>query len=585
MTNRFLAIFLVVLILCCPGLVFAESESAESTEETVPVPDRYDWSAIQTLITAPRDQALPPVITDKQGNFHIYHLDWKSATVHHVAVNTDGQVFLERQAELPHIDEETFLKATPFSDGLTLLWTTVDNEGNWQMYTAFWPEQGALGEIHRLDYNISHPNQIIDTRTGLARLVLGFSFAMDDQGNMHISMMGGLPREMRAMYILFDKDLKMVRTEGVPPRRTWVRDRRAFSGGQIITDSDGFAYILNDLTGRMYLDIICPDGGHETVDLGPALFNLAGLGSGGLYTVRRVGPVMDMDEDGVIHIVYNHLTKPPTLTPHIVDVAYIQVKDGEVVLDKIITNRMGVSHYATVTANGGKVYIVWEETSGNTHELYYSILNYQGEILSDFNRMTWEQAYSRLGFIHADEQGDLHSFWWRPARDGHDRLAYKNTLNPVPDSIWLQLGFDPYDPDSTLLGQLFYYGIMTIITGIGQVVANLHLLLLVVALLFVLYKLQVLDFLLERPWTLFLMLLVLMYPLMPRISATESAFALTGGYQFFVWLAAVALSSAMMILFKIRPNSTLNLVLGCCLWLLTAVLMQMVPIVPMAFAI
>ncbi len=582
MTKKILAGLLAALFLFVSGPMLAESETAE---EKISLPERYDWSAIQTLLIAPRAQELPPVATDEQGNFHAYSLDRESATIEHVAVNTRGEIFIQRQAELPHIDEDTLLAATPFSHGLTLLWSTIDSDGNWQLYTAFWDEQGSLGDTQRLAYNISHPNQIIDTRAGLSRVMLGLSVAMDKDGRMHISMMGGIPREMRAIYILFDTDLEMIRAEGVPTGRSWIRDRRAFSGGQIIVDAQGTAYILNDFSGRMYMDIVQPDSSPHTVDLGPSTFNLAGFGSGGLYTVRRVGPVMDIDEEGTVHIVYNNLTKPPSLTPHIVDVGYIQVRDGQVVLDKIITNQMGVSHYPTVTANGGRVYIAWEETSGSTHELYYSVLDYQGDILSGFKRLTWEQAYSRLGFIYADDQGELHAFWWRPDRDGQDRLAYKNTVNPVPYTIWLQLGFDPYDPDSTLTGQLFYYGIMTIISSIGQVVANLHLMLLVIGLLFILYKLQVLDFLLERPWTLFLMLLVLMYPLMPRISAAESAFAMTGGYHFFVWLAAAGMSSAMMMLLKIRPNSTLNLVLGCCFWLLAAVMMQMVPIVPMSFAI
>ena len=582
MRKKLLAGFLAVLLLFVASPLLAESET---TEEEILLPGRYDWSAIQTMLIAPRAQELPPVMTDEQGNFHAYNLDRESGVIEHVAVNTHGELFIQRQTELPYIGEETLLAATPFAGGLTLLWSTSDSQGNWQMYTAFWDEANDLGDVQKLAYNVSQPTQVIDTSSGLMRVMLGLNVVMDKQGNMHVSLTGGLPRELKAIYMLFNSDLEMVRADGVGARHTFLRYSGAFSGGQIIVDDEGTAYVLNDITGRVYLDIIPPQGNQQTIQVANAAYHLAGFGSGGLYTVRRVGPVMYLDEDGVIHIVYNNLTKPPTLTPHIVDVAYAQVRDGKVVHEKIITNQMGVSHYGTVTANGGKVYIAWEETSGNTHELYYSVLNYQGEILSEFNRLTWEQVYSRLGFIHADDQGELHAFWWRPDRDGQDRLAYKNTANPVPYTIWLRLGFDPYDPDSTLAGQLIYYGIMTIITSIGQLVANLHVLLLVIALLFVLYKLQLLDFLFERPWTLFLMLLVAMYPLMPRVSEAESAFALTSGYQLFVWLTAAVLSSALMLLFKIRPNSTLNLVLGCCLWLLAAVLMQMVPIVPMAFAI
>ena len=580
MTQKLLAGLLALLFLFNPGSLVADDENKD-----ISVPGRHDWSIMQTLFIAPRVQDLPPVTLDDDGNFYIYKLDRDLGVFEYLAIDTAGNTFIHQQVELPYVDEETFLSAAPSSGGMTIVWASINSDGYWQLYTAFCDYNGSLDDVNRLHYNLNHPNQVIDIPSGLMRALFSLNVAIDRDGRMHLSLTGGLPRQIKAVYLLFDNNLEMIKAEGIAFRHTSLNYSRAFSGGQIIIDDQGTVYVLNDVSGRLFLDIFCPDGSHKTINVGNAAFHLGAWGSGGLYTVRRVGPVMDIDEDGVIHIVHNHLTRPPGLTARIVDVGYIQVRDGKVTVEKVITNEVGVSHYPTVTANGGKVYVVWEETSGNAHELYYSVLNYQGEILSSSNRLTWEQHQSRLGYVYADDRGELHAFWWRSTQELSDRLAYKNTVSPMPDSIWLRLGVDPHDPDNKLTGQVLYYGVMILITGIVHGMANMRLLLLVIFLLFVLYKIQVLNFLLERPWTMFLMLLALMYPLMPRIPAAESAFTLSSGYYLFVWFSASAISCALMLLFKIRPTSTLNLVLGCFLWLLTAVLMQMVPIVPIIFAV
>lgn len=577
MFKKLFPLALAILVVFTP-IVQAENDAT-------PWPDRHDWSATKTLLMVPRSPMLPPIAQDNQGNFHAYTLHIETSSLEHVVVDSTGEVILSNIVELPNVDKSSLLTAVPHSQGLQVVWATRDGEGNWLLYTALVLPDGSLADVFILEYDLNHPKQFINTQSGLMRTFISINAAMDNQGQLHLSLAGGTPREMRALYMVYGSDKQLIRVEMAAANHGVLHSRYAFSGGEILLDNTGTAYVLNDISGRLYLDTFGPDDTHTTVVVGRSAFEVAGFGSGGLYTKRRVGPVMVMDHEETIHVAYNYLTHPARFSAHIVDVAYAQIKNGEVVLERIITNSQGLSHYPTVTTNGDRVYIVWEETSGNTHELYYSILDKQGEILSGFNRMTWEQAYSRLGFLYADDQGQLHAFWWRPARDGHDRLAYKNTVDLVPHTIWVQMGFDPHNPDSSLAGQLFYYGALTIIAAMAQAVMNLYPVLLVVAALFVFYKLQFLDLLLERPWTLFLLLLVLMYPFMPRIVAAESAFPLTSGYHFFVWLTAAGITFLLMLTLKIRPNSTLNLILGCTIWLLAAMVMQMLPIVPLLFAI
>ena len=568
-------------------LVFSGAAAAETQEEH-DVPGRYDWSPITTLDTVPRSPELPPVKKDNSGNFHAFMLDTQSAVLNYVFIDNSGQVSSEKKFQLPHVTDETLLAAEPLEQGLLAVWVTPDDQGYWRLYACNLNLDGTTGPLIELSYDLTHPQQVIGEGVTILRTVFSLDVAVDSRGALHLSIHGGIPRDLRSLYLRFDSEFEFQLVQRVGAGVIVSPYRTPFSGGQIITDGDDNVLVLNDFAGRLRIDMFDAEGNHSVVNCGQAVYGLGAYGQsgpGGLYGSRRVGPVMAVDEDGVVHLAYNFLTKPPSLTPHIVDVAYAQIRDGAVVLEKIITNEQGVSHYPTITANNGKVYITWEETSGSTHELYYAVLNSQGEMLSNFNRLTWEQAYSRLGFIHADDQGHLHAFWWRPARDGQDRLAYKNTVNPMPQSIWLQLGLDPYDPDSTLTGQLFYYGIMTLIAGLANMVANLHIMLFVIAILFIIYKLQLLDFLLERPWSFYFILMVALYPFMPRIVATESAFSLTPGFYFFVWLTGVAVSGGVLLLFRIKPNSTLNLVLGCLIWMQASVLAQMLPVVPMSFAL
>ncbi len=576
------------LALLLAGIIILTGTVGAEGQEEYEVPERYDWSPIVTLDTVQRSPELPPVKKDSHGNFHAFLFDSNSATVNHVMIDSSGQVAWEHKHQLPHVTEDTLLAAAPAEQDLVAVWATPDADGYWSFYTCTLKPDGSRGSVAELVYDLSYPQPAMGSDATLLRTLFVLDVAVDSHGGIHLSLHGGIPRDLRSLYMRFDSDMQFQFAQRVGASMMTTAYRTPFSGGQIITDGDDNVLLLNDFAGNLRIDIFDPEGNHSYVNCGHAVYGLGAYGPtgpGGLYGSRRVGPVMAIDNDGVIHLAYNFLTKPPTLTPHIVDVAYAQIKDGNVVMEKIITNEQGVSHYPTITTQGGKVYVTWEETSGSTHELYYAVMNSQGEMLSNLNRLTWEQAYSRLGYVHADDQGHLHAFWWRPARDGQDRLAYKTTVNPTPQSIWLQLGLDPYDPDSTLFGQVLYYGIMTLITGLANVVANLHIMLFVLAILFVTYKLQLLDFLLERPWSFYLILMAALYPVMPRIVAEESAFALTPGFYFFVWLTGVAISGGLLALFRIKPNSTLNLVIGCLIWMLTSVLAQMLPVVPMSFAL
>lgn len=572
MKLQVLALILVVLL---AGTVLAEE---------FPAPDRHDWSKIHALFTVPRSQMLPPVRTDSKGNFHAFYLNTESSMLSYATVDSSGQLIADTSVHLPNVGSNTKFTGIPDHAGLNVVWATPDDEGYWRLYICKVDSQGIISDPIPLAYNLSTPHRVLHSSDlDLMRSLTHLDGAIDSAGRLHLSLRGGLPREIRSLYMRFDSNyqFELIRRSG--PGTMYPRSHH--SGGQLLLDKEDNAYILNDYGGVMTLDCYAPDGTRsiEASNVGTAVYDM-GDPSGTLYTARRVGPVMAIDDEGVIHLAYNYLTQPPRLTPHIVDVAYVQVKGGEVILEKIITNKQGVSHYPTITTNGGKVYIAWEETSGSAYELFYSVLNTEGEILSHYNRLTWEHLYSRLGYVFGDDQGHLHAFWWRPGR-GQDRLAYKNTADPMPNNVLLRLGLDPYDLDSSLASQVIYYGIMVLVTGIGQVVANLHLMLYVIALLFVIYKLQVLDLLLERPWTFFLILLVVLYPIMPTVSAPETAFPLTQGFQFFVWLIGVVLTGSILLLLKIKPNSTLNLMLGCLIWMLLTVLIQMVPVVPHAFAL
>lgn len=565
-------IAILALFLLVPNLAAAE----------YPAPDRYDWSAIQPLFTVPREDKLPPVRQDDAGNFHAFFLQAETSVLTHTVVDITGELIGESQSQLPRINDKTILTAIPRENGLAPVWATPDEDGFWHLYICEIDSRGEVSNFQALNYNLSTPVQVIDTDLDSMRVVTQLDAGFDSKGRLHLCIVGGIPREQIGLYLKFDENYQFQHIEQVG-RMTIYFSPTGPSGGQMLIDAGDNVYCLFDLRGALTLDKIAPDGTVTSIDVGRAVYDMRDP-SGTLYTARRVGPVMAIDDEGVVHLAYNYLTQYPRLTPHIVDVAYVQVRDGEVMLEKIITNEQGVSHYPTVTTNNGKVYITWEETSGG-QEIFYSVLDSEGNVLSNFNRLTWGHVISRLGIVYADANDNLHAFWWRPGGEGQDHLAYKNTVNPVPDSFWLRIGLNPHDPDSSLAGQILYYSLMVIITGIAQMVANLHLLLYIIVLLFILYKLQVLSLLLERPWTFFFLLLIALYPLMPKIAAADTAFPLTHGFYFFAWLIGSLFSSGFFLLFKIKPNSTPNLMAGCIIWLLLVVLVQMIPIVPQSFAL
>lgn len=574
--NRLFAIAALMSLLFLAGVTFAA--------ETYQAPGKNDWSEIQILLSVPSADDIPPVLPDGAGNYHIFHLETASRMLTYVVVDESGSVTADIQVELPHVNDGTILTGIPVNHGLLAVWATCNEGGDWQFYRQTIDFQGNTSACQQLQYQQPTDRSIPEADS--FRDVTLLRGTVDSKGLLHLAAEWYGQNKHTLVYMRFDDNhqAQLIKPAGsVIPQY-----RRKHSGGQIIADGEDNIYILTDNSGHLFLDHYTPDG-HRTNHLlaRPAWSLERGIAwgaSSSVYQARRIGPAMVVDDQGVVHLAYNHLTKYPQLCREIVDVAYIQFRAGEV-QEKIISDQQGVAHFPTITNSGDKLYLTWEDPRHGGNELFYSILNTEGEVLSNNNRLTWENAVSRLGIVYGDSQGHLHAFWWRAGGAGQDRLLYKNTVNPVPDSLWLRFGLNPHEPDSSLLEQAVYYSIMTLVASIAQVIANLHLLLIVLAILFILYKINVLDLLLERPWTFYVIVLAFLYPFMPRASNVDSTFPITSGYMLFTWLIGAALSVGLLRAFNVKPNSALNLLLGCLIWITLAAMLQTIPVVPPAFTL
>jgi hypothetical protein len=360
--------------------------------------------------------------------------------------------------------------------------------------------------------------------------------------------------------------------------------RNTYAGGQIIA-SQGGAWVLGDTEGSMHLTWFDAQGKAHITDLPQTAYNVGG-NFNSVYFTRRIGPVMAVDNQGGVHIVYNHVSHHPTpFSRQIIDVAYLRVSGGEIVEQKLLTTQDGIAHFPTVTVWKDKIIVTWEEAQGSSYELYYTVLDSNGEQQQSRTRLTWEKQISRLGYVFADDQGYLQAFWWRSAGENIEYLAFKTTANPLPPSVWTRLGINPYDLDNSLVGQVAYYSIMVLLTGLARVATNLHLLLYIILGIFILHKLQILDSLMERPWGLLFIAMMVLYISMPGVGNEASTLPLTTGFQLFTGLSAGILSFFTFKYFRISPNTTLNLLFGCLIWMAIYSMFQMIPVVPQQFSL
>jgi hypothetical protein len=111
-------------------------------------------------------------------------------------------------------------------------------------------------------------------------------------------------------------------------------------------------------------------------------------------------------------------------------------------------------HVAVIGDSNGNLHVVWEDSRNGNWDIYYTKLNNEGETIIDDKRITYDDSYSREPDIAIDSRGNLHIVWY-DGRDGNMEVYYtvldnqgdkieneKRLTEEVPDSYDPALALD-----------------------------------------------------------------------------------------------------------------------------------------------
>lgn len=571
---------LVILMLLLFPLAGEATELPEPRPQTPP--RQHQWSETSTFVarhTYYTDHI--PVLRDDQGNFH--QVSWlpqhdESFLLAHKVLNVRGEVENYNEIEIPGLTEYAGVALTP--EGLLVIWLEHrvvpgdDTTGEMLLLGAVVDSQGNILRQSELSYHL--PEGTPGLRLDYFEMAWRVHPLVDSDGIIHLSLQGGDRSMFRSYYFQFDAEFNLLAVDSGKNNAS----PHAMMGGELGKDQQGNIYIVYSVREAVWLMKFSPEGEKlYEQQVAEQVFSLAGEPTNE-YTRRGRGPALAVDERGVVHIAYSYLVQA-RMGQEVVDIHYLQVVDGEVEVEKKLTDSTGRARFPTITLENQRVTICWEQPSGGQQRLWFTTLGLVEdkpfEILFENVQLIFSEGFSSSGLVWAHDDNHFSAAWWLGA--GSDRqLAFKTTYNPQPQTIWHQFGIiDDFSRRGTL-GQVLFWLAMVLLLAAVQFFANLHVLLAAALVLYLLYRLQLLEPLLEQPWRMLVLLLIMAFALVqPLAVAREIA---GEGYHLFAALVALSLVVGGSLLLQVNYQSSLNLILGCVAWLYLMMLVQVAPAVP-----
>ncbi|QNO13850.1 hypothetical protein HYG86_03250 [Alkalicella caledoniensis] len=288
------------------------------------------------------------------------------------------------------------------------------------------------------------------------------------------------------------------------------------------------------------------------------------------YAYGDIGPQVVIDSMGNYHIVFTHHTSGPGLTGNLVmDVKYIKISyNGSIVSESILTNEWGIAHFPTINIDfDDNIYVAWEDSRNESMEGYFTKIDSEGNIKINQQRITWNRSYTKYPQIIPDNEGYLHAFWFTRLHRSNFVIDYRNNIEKPPSSLWINLGVNPYTSEKPY-SQFLYLVIMSMLGSIIGVISSSVVILVILVILAVLNKIGILFLLQERPYTLFMLVILILWNFIPQQDSTYSVIDVWEGFEMGAGIIMLAVSVLVLKLGKLRPSSSMNILIGMIIWIL-----------------
>ncbi len=495
----------------------------------------------------------------------------------HKVLDARGEVKGYTETKIPGLTEYAGVALT--SEGLLVVWLEhqvvpdEDTTGEMLLHGAIVDSQGNIVRQSELSYHL--PGGTPGLQLDYFEMAWRVHPLVGSDGTIHLSLQAGDRSLFRNYYFKFDAEFNLLSVDSGKNNAS----PHAMMGGALGKDQQGNVYVVYSAREAVWLMAFSPEGEKlYEQKVAEQVFSLAGEPTNE-YTRRGRGPALAVDDQGVVHIAYNYLVSA-RMGQEVVDVHYLQVVDGEVAVEKKLTNSTGRARFPTITLENQRVTICWEQPSGGQQRLWFTTFSLDEEpqeALFEQVELVYGEGFSSSGLVWAHDDNHFSAAWWLGA--GSERqVAFKTTYNPQPQTIWHQFGIiDDFSRRGTL-GQVLFWLAMVLLLAAVQFFSNLHVVLAAALVLYLLYRLQLLEPLLERPWRVLALLLVLGFALVPPLAVARE---IAGeGYHLFAALVAFSLVVGGSWLLRVNYQSSMNLVLGCVAWLYLLMLVQVAPAVP-----
>lgn len=561
-------------------LLFAAGNAVAGAEERAEVPPRqFDWSVTEVLNARHSLYTdAQPLLRDGEGNYHQVSFVPDGQDIFrlkHTVVDREGEELSSAVAEIPGLTEYATVAVVP--QGLLVVWAayevipTEDVTGEVRLFAATVDWEGKVLNQSELNYSLPSgtPGQDLDRFEMIWRLFV----VVDNDDNIHLTAQAGDRQFFRIYYFKFDAQFRQSRAD-------WTQNNSVpnwLLGGDIVLDGEGNAYILYSIRENIWLAKFSAAGEKMYEEQVAKQVFVFGNEPSSEYSRRGRAPAMAVDDRGTVHIAYNHLVQAG-MGREIVDVNYIQVRDGQVTEEKTLSTGTGRFRFPTMTLVDERIAITWEQPLGpGQQQLIFTTLTLDGDVLLERVNLTFDDGFASSGLVWAHPDNHFSAAWWQGIGSNR-QVAYKSTFNPVELTMWHQFGvIDDFSNQGPVEQVAYWFAMVLLLAGV-RLFANLHVIVIVAGGLYVLYRLQLLEPLQSRSWQLLAVMLLVCFVLVQPLEVAERVAG--EGYYLFSSLAATLLVVACSLLLKVKYHSSLNLLSGCLAWLYLVGMIQVMPVVP-----
>ncbi|MEC9489162.1 MAG: hypothetical protein UMV23_06765 [Halanaerobium sp.] len=430
MQNRAIVIFLFGLLLA--SFIWVPGIQASEEYELPPWPE--GWSR-EEVVSGKIDLNTLEFNFARGEKARIYYLHAQGRVS-----NMDLELFTYQ----PHSGYEQVVRLERNAYALNFLQIAIDREGRKRLVWTEEKRREDYSKYYLLYYAclaennkfLVKPQQIIESDDP----ILNVRAELDESSLLHLIWAGREGATYAGYHLALQADGRMA----MAPLAI-ISNSSYFNRGEVYVAEGGLLHLawtqVEEDGEHLYYGIF--DKGRslvrKPVDFGMvSLFSDTKL-SGQVVQLERCFPAID-GFNGRVVLVWNQI--PEDSRSYFNYNIFLQQFDrqGNMLGDRLsLSSYRNLSSHPDVLTQKDRIAIAWHEVMGDYSHIFYSLVNYRGEIIQARTRLDVKKASAMRPQIVSGDGDELIMLWHRVDRAGAF-LVSKNTIYPEKPSVWYRIG-------------------------------------------------------------------------------------------------------------------------------------------------